>query len=210
MLAGPFLAVVGSRSRVAVEQVEAAVRTCHGLRRLAVDPAELSLGPRRKAAVGQAIAEIFPHLSAGGAAVVTVRRGSSPGAVLDPASITDGLGEITGGLAKAVKLRTLFLTGGDTVAGVCRGLAARALAIEGELAPGIHRGRIYGGPARGARVITKAGSFGDELSLARNRESPEIGVINPLPIIMELRSIERREIGLSNYCFLFSRISRLS
>lgn len=62
---------------------------------------------------------------------------------------------------------TLLLTGGETAVAVCRALGATALALAGEVEPGLAQGSLLDGPFRGLRVITKAGGFGDAESLVR-------------------------------------------
>jgi len=62
---------------------------------------------------------------------------------------------------------SLVLTGGDTAALVCRGLRPLAIAIGGEIVPGIAWGRLVGGLAGGLAVCTKPGGFGGDQSLAR-------------------------------------------
>ena len=49
----------------------------------------------------------------------------------------------------------------------CRGLRTKGVAVKAELMPGIPMGRVLGGAADGARLITKAGGFGDEAALVQ-------------------------------------------
>lgn len=58
------------------------------------------------------------------------------------------------------------LSGGDTAWTVCRAFAARGIALEREVLPGIPCGRFIGGLADGTAVVTKAGGFGSEDALA--------------------------------------------
>jgi len=59
------------------------------------------------------------------------------------------------------------VVGGDTTLLLCRWLRPRALAIEGEILPGLAWGRWIGGVAAGLRVCTKPGGFGTEDALER-------------------------------------------
>ena len=59
----------------------------------------------------------------------------------------------------------LILVGGDGAAAVLDRAGADAVAVEGELAPGVPVGRILGGRADGLRVVTRSGSFGGPDSL---------------------------------------------
>ncbi len=57
------------------------------------------------------------------------------------------------------------MTGGDTARGVCRAIKAEAIDIDDEVSPGIPSGVIVGGKQEGLRIVTKAGSFGEETAL---------------------------------------------
>jgi uncharacterized protein YgbK (DUF1537 family) len=75
-----------------------------------------------------------------GAAVLRVARGEPPVIARRPAA--------------------LFISGGDTATLVCRGLAAEAIELRQEIAPGIPIGVLVGGRFPGLTVITKSGGFG--------------------------------------------------
>ena len=59
----------------------------------------------------------------------------------------------------------IVLTGGDMAAAVAKRLAIMAIWLQGEVEPGIPRGRILGGPHAGLPITTKAGGFGSEGAL---------------------------------------------
>jgi uncharacterized protein YgbK (DUF1537 family) len=59
----------------------------------------------------------------------------------------------------------MILTGGDVAAAVCGKLEAEAIWLGGEVLPAIPWGTLDGGMHPGLPVITKAGSFGDELAM---------------------------------------------
>jgi uncharacterized protein YgbK (DUF1537 family) len=61
----------------------------------------------------------------------------------------------------------LMLTGGDTASLACRALGATGIQLHHEVAPGIPRGAIVGGPFDGAPVVTKSGGFGAPDALIR-------------------------------------------
>ncbi|MBI2468781.1 MAG: four-carbon acid sugar kinase family protein [Candidatus Rokubacteria bacterium] len=67
--------------------------------------------------------------------------------------------------------RTLLLTGGETAYSVCRTLGAAAIALGGELEPGVAFGVLLDGPFEGLAVITKAGGFGDADTLVHVLEA---------------------------------------
>lgn len=59
----------------------------------------------------------------------------------------------------------LVLIGGDTALLITQWLRAKAIAIRGEICPGIPWGQIIGGQADGALLCTKAGGFGKSNTL---------------------------------------------
>jgi uncharacterized protein YgbK (DUF1537 family) len=70
-------------------------------------------------------------------------------------------------LFRARLVGSLLLTGGDTALLVCRCLRPRAIAIRGEVVPGIAWGKFVGGLADGLTVCTKPGGFGNDQSIVR-------------------------------------------
>jgi uncharacterized protein YgbK (DUF1537 family) len=58
-------------------------------------------------------------------------------------------------------------TGGDTASLVCRWLGVDALAVLGEIVPGLAWGRVIGGVADGLIFATKPGGFGREGDLVK-------------------------------------------
>jgi len=63
------------------------------------------------------------------------------------------------------KISGLILTGGDTARGVCRVMKIDRIAIDDEVLPGIPSGVVVGEGFEGLRIVTKAGSFGEETAL---------------------------------------------
>ncbi|HET9660961.1 MAG TPA: four-carbon acid sugar kinase family protein [Thermomicrobiales bacterium] len=59
----------------------------------------------------------------------------------------------------------MILTGGDVAAAVCSKLDAVAIRLGGEVLPAIPWGTLEGGMRPGLPVVTKAGSFGDDLAM---------------------------------------------
>ena len=82
-------------------------------------------------------------------------------------SVAGLLAEVAARAVRHFAPAALILTGGDVAVAVCRALAARAVAIERQLEPGIPLGRLVGGAADGLPVVTKAGGFGDDEVLFR-------------------------------------------
>lgn len=75
------------------------------------------------------------------------------------------MGEITHHIIKNTKISGLILTGGDTARGVCRAMKICAIAIDDEVLPGIPGGVVVGEGYERLRIVTKAGSFGEENAL---------------------------------------------
>lgn len=70
-------------------------------------------------------------------------------------------------IARLDRPGTLVVTGGETLRRVCVALGAGALAVDGEIAPGVPVSRLLGGRWDGLRVVSKSGAFGDTGLLAR-------------------------------------------
>lgn len=143
----PFLALLGSDHPVTVGQLDRAADWHQPV--VAEDPEV----PRRIAA----------RLAEQGAVAVTV-------------ALPVGLGRaeaarrIAACFARLLVLPapgTLFATGGETLRAICKAAGARALSVQGEIAPGVPASRMVGGAWDGAMVVSKSGAFG-EPDLLRN------------------------------------------
>ncbi len=62
---------------------------------------------------------------------------------------------------------TLFISGGETLRGLCNSLLIQRLEVDGELMPGVPTSVLRGGAWDGQRVVSKSGAFGDARLLAR-------------------------------------------
>lgn len=62
---------------------------------------------------------------------------------------------------------TLFVSGGETLRGVCDALGAELLEVDGEVVPGVPASILLGGRWDGLRVVSKSGAFGDAGLLLR-------------------------------------------
>ena len=102
---------------------------------------------------------------------------ATEGCVLVQCALPDGIGRAAAaeriGREFAALLRglappaTLFVSGGETLRGVCDALAANHLQLIGELLPGIPRSRLRGGRFDGVAVVSKSGAFGAPDTLRR-------------------------------------------
>jgi uncharacterized protein YgbK (DUF1537 family) len=79
------------------------------------------------------------------------------------------LGDVTKSLLeRGTALKGLVLTGGHTAKSIAAGLGGAAIEILDEVEPGIPLGRLTG--RHEVLIVTKAGGFGSEASLARSVE----------------------------------------
>jgi uncharacterized protein YgbK (DUF1537 family) len=175
---GRVLVVAGSRSAITSAQVRL-------LRERGI-AAEAALDPRR---VDGAWSD--QHAEASGAmACEALVRGTAPGASAAGEILLVTLGADDGADAERFQLRSarlnrtlgeliravlrrwpdtgLVLTGGDVAAAAIDALGVAGIALGAEIVPGMPMGRLSGGAAPGAPIVTKAGAFGapDALLLA--------------------------------------------
>lgn len=84
---------------------------------------------------------------------------------LSPADVSRRLGDLAARIAEEHTLSGLVVTGGDGARALTTQLQARAIALTGEVAPGIPIGTVSGGPRHGLAIVTKAGGFGSPTAL---------------------------------------------
>lgn len=83
------------------------------------------------------------------------------------AEIAAALGAAVRRLADRRSIGGIILTGGDTALGVCDALHSSQLYLLGEIEAGVPYGRLGDGLFPGLPVVTKAGGFGNALTLLR-------------------------------------------
>jgi len=169
------LVVAGSMSEVTARQVSCLTKN------LESRPVELDLEAllhdevSRIEEVNKAIRSVREELSASSVSILTfaklLERGEIQGnsALLDTVSrlvALRALGSVVVGSLNS-SVSGLVLTGGDTAMTVMNAIGAEGIQLEDEVESGIAVGIVVGGAWHGLRVVTKAGAFGDELSLAR-------------------------------------------
>ncbi len=81
-------------------------------------------------------------------------------------SMIAGLGRFLAAVLTETRPGLLFLTGGDTADAVLTFAGAKGIRILGEIVTGVVQGTLIGGPLDGLPVVTKAGAFGREDTLA--------------------------------------------
>ena len=163
---GPFLAVVGSKSDNAHQQVAKVRETLPMIANIEINPLALTDSQDAPATITRIVRTALIALETKHALLLSI----SSAVTLNPegaAKIAAGLGEITRLILLQTALGGLFVTGGDIAARVFHRLNAQAVAVKEEIEPGICSGRIIGGSADQLAVVTKAGSFGDAGTLVR-------------------------------------------
>ena len=154
----PILVVAGSRHAATARQITTQGRAGAPIVRFAQmhvdDPSS---------AIDEVIAAVAAHLAAGKTTVVTT-SGLAPSDSGERA-IAARLAETATAPAVREQVGGMILTGGDVAAAVCRGLAATALWLGGEIYAGQPWGILAGGALPGLPVATKAGSFGGDEAL---------------------------------------------
>jgi uncharacterized protein YgbK (DUF1537 family) len=101
-------------------------------------------------------------------------------------------------LFRARLFDNLLLTGGDTAMLVCRCLRPLAIAVCGEIVPGLAWGKLIGGLADGLTICTKPGGFGSDQSLVRAVEF--LGKVAAGVSPGGSRARTRRALGTSQPC----------
>jgi D-threonate/D-erythronate kinase len=140
----PILALIGSDHPVSAAQLAAAAP--HHVR--------LPVGDH----------DIVRGLLANGAAAVSLALSPATDREQERLAIAaafDGL------LSQLDRPGTLFVTGGETLRGLCNALGASGLEVDGEIEPGMPTSRLRGGIWDGQRIVSKSGAFGDVTCLAR-------------------------------------------
>ncbi|MBN1856359.1 MAG: four-carbon acid sugar kinase family protein [Dehalococcoidia bacterium] len=159
----PVLVVVGSRNQATIAQ----------LKSLRAEGIYLILDVGAEALCQRPDSTTLQH--AVDLAVTALQRGESVviTASLSPYvphlrhQVSMRLGEMTRDIVIRQSPGDFVLTGGATAWAVAYGLGATALQVEGELEPGLISARLVDGSQSGARVVTKAGGFGDTQMLDR-------------------------------------------
>lgn len=163
----PALVVAGTVNRVTIEQVRNAQRQKKAavlevlptaLRRDAAAQRE-----RVAAACQEALAKNQDLI------VATVPLSTEVGATMmsRDSAVAATLGPMVASAMRPGDWAGLVVTGGDTAVSVCEAMGVGALAIEGEVEPGVPYGRLLEGPLAGLLVVTKAGGFGSPDAITR-------------------------------------------
>jgi uncharacterized protein YgbK (DUF1537 family) len=82
--------------------------------------------------------------------------------------ISSVLGEIANEVSKIPNISGLVLTGGTIAIRTLESMNSFGTEVDDEVSPGIPSAIVRGGPRSGLRIVTKAGSFGDEEAITRS------------------------------------------
>ncbi|WP_461000348.1 four-carbon acid sugar kinase family protein [Streptomonospora sediminis] len=100
------------------------------------------------------------RLLAGGGEALAIVAPDDRGGGLDPADVARRFGALAADLAARQPVSGFVVTGGDGARALADALGATAIALTGEVAPGIPAGTLSGGRLHGRPIVTKAGGFG--------------------------------------------------
>jgi uncharacterized protein YgbK (DUF1537 family) len=171
---GGVLVLAGTVSMVTAQQIDVLERTMQAIV-VTIDSGEMFGGEerrRREVARVQSLAKEV--LEEGRDVVVRWARSAEEAEEAKRLSTTPDPSQTVlstfKDIAKALvnrNLTGLTLTGGDTAMSVMNALEATGINIRGEVEAGVPAVTIAGGQWDGLRIVTKAGAFGDELTLMR-------------------------------------------
>jgi uncharacterized protein YgbK (DUF1537 family) len=161
-----WLFICGSASQTLAAQVARLVQATDWPQ-LRIGAAELATGwPTNVLEQGQKLYEETGHKGL----IISIEPGDGCRPPADPQQVVLGLAGIGAELAGRLHPDGLFLCGGDTAEAFRRRVKATGLLLREQPAAGLVRGEFIGGTCADRSVVTKAGGFGDEVTL--------IGLVN--------------------------------
>jgi len=155
-----LLLVCGTASAVTRRQVDLLMDRHSGLRRA------LAPGWLAGATAAERLGRATELLAAWRRGPLALEIEASPDRTRAPERLVTGLAAVAAEIVRAGRVDALVLTGGATAEAFRRATAGEAIALEREIMPGLVLGRWVGGLAPGLPVITKAGAFGGDATLA--------------------------------------------
>ena len=173
---GGVLVLAGTVSTVTARQIDVLERTMQA-KVVTIDSGEMFGGEeRRRKEIGKVQSIVEKALDEGRDVVVNwawsgqeaeeaKKLSTSPNQSLSQAVLST-FRDIARALVDK-SLAGLILTGGDTAMTVMNALEATGINIIGEVEAGVPTVTMAGGRWNGLRVVTKAGAFGDDLTLTR-------------------------------------------
>ncbi len=155
---GPILIIAGSQHEATARQVEvlrnSGVPIVRPRQNLIDDPA---------IAVDATVGQVATHLAAGRSLVLTT-LGLAPSA-RGGHVVAARLAQVATAPEVTSRVGGLVVTGGDVAAAVCTAVETTVIWLGGEVSSGIPWGVLEGGRLHATPIVTKAGSFGDDIAL---------------------------------------------
>lgn len=163
------IAVIGSRSRISRLQIQRALKELPWVAKIEVQ--RLTLVSREQRGkeicnVSNSVTQAFADGKKGVIVCFDDNPTVEPGSLV-ATELAAGLGEITRLLVETTGVKRSYLSGGDIAAAAIHALGGWGLEIQTELETGVCSGSLQGGQFTGLKVVTKAGSFGNEGTLVR-------------------------------------------
>ncbi len=157
---GPVLILVGSASEVSRRQVRALVEE-RAITAITIPPS--ALRERTRSGALQTYGERVDTVLSSGADLAVAVDGSEGVDLREGQQLSGALAELMG--PRLARLGGLVVTGGETARAVLTRAGVSGLRIHGEVEAGVPLSSALG--AIGIPVITKAGAFGDPMTLVR-------------------------------------------
>lgn len=156
------LVVIGSLHPLARAQVDELIRQ-HAAIVIALDPAAVA----DDAAWQAWLAHILRRLESVPPAVpILLTTPVQPVNTAHTALLLPRLAALAAAVMAHTPIRGVVATGGATVRALSHGWGATGIELHDEIAPGIALGSVRGGARDGLTLVTKAGGFGDDATLA--------------------------------------------
>ena len=171
----PLLLLSGSLNPRSLSQIEHA-KSLYGFEVIEMDVKALASGTSGGERENTRVVEGCAALFASGSDVgLSWSDAHIVGELLEPGERGEANAALLASSARRIVLEivagqrpsALVLVGGETAHNALSGLEADAAQVYGEVEQGIPIGRIIGGTADGAAIVTKGGGFGDEGALSR-------------------------------------------
>jgi uncharacterized protein YgbK (DUF1537 family) len=157
-----LIVAVGSLNPVSRRQLDALRRRVDSIV-IEVNAAGALEDPRRAARIALENAPVARIASGLEIVIVTSTAAEATSADAAPVRVAEAIARVVESLHCDHPFDGFVLTGGDTAVSVVRRLGATGIELESEFAPGVAVGSFLGNTS--ARVLTKAGGFGDDAAL---------------------------------------------
>lgn len=165
---GILVAVIGSKSPVSRLQIKRALEAIAWVGEVTVNSRALCSQKERETEIQRTVSAVSQLIATGKKGIIIhLRDEPSLGVNLDASALASGLGVITFNLTEVIETQVLYLSGGDIAVSVATALEGWGIEIKAQLEPGICIGSLLRKNYPKLNMVSKAGSFGDEETLAR-------------------------------------------